>query len=91
MSTGPTGGSGGTTGPGHFLAALMEHLRASRARSAKAAAVAGARGESPKPLTRQARQANYRRQNGVDVEGRLTPRQRRRDEHKAARAAVKAG
>ncbi|MEU4595351.1 hypothetical protein [Micromonospora aurantiaca (nom. illeg.)] len=69
MSTGPTGGSGGTTGPGHFLR--------------------GAHAISARPLTDERRRDNYRRQNGTRASGQLTPRQRRRADHKANRAAVR--
>ncbi|MCT2281797.1 hypothetical protein M3G91_29800 [Micromonospora chalcea] len=87
MSTGPTGGSGGTTGPGHFLRGFIQQMRTSRARADKAAREAGARSTSAKPLTDEQRRDNYRRQNGAEVGGRLTPRQQRRADHRAARAA----
>ncbi|MEV4197065.1 hypothetical protein [Micromonospora globbae] len=89
MSTGPTGGSGGTTGPGRTLFALMQFMRQSRARAAAAAAKAGARSTSAQPLTTEQREDRYRRQNGTWTGGRLTPRQRRRSEHKARRAAAR--
>lgn len=71
-------------GPSRNLFALLGFMRGSRARSAAAASTAGSYGRSPSPLTAERREDNYRRQNGTD---RLTPRQQRRADHKAARAA----
>jgi hypothetical protein len=47
----------------------------------------GGPGREASPLTAEQRADNYRRQTGARE---LTPRQRRRVEHKASRAAVRA-
>ncbi|MFI2650173.1 hypothetical protein [Micromonospora fulviviridis] len=87
--THPDTGGGGTSGPGRLMQALMEHMRASRARADKASREASARATSTPPLTDEQRQDNYRRQNGTWAGGRLTPRQQRRAMHKARHAVVR--
>jgi hypothetical protein len=83
MTTHPTGGAG--SGPGRTLFALLDFIRAGRARHRAAAAQAGARSTFASPLSAERREDNYRRQNGSS---RLTSRQQRRRDHKANRAAA---
>ncbi|MCT2276349.1 hypothetical protein M3G91_01830 [Micromonospora chalcea] len=84
MSGPDTGGP--PSGPKSNPVVLDERL-AERIRREVTAWSAGVKGGSAAPLTREQRQDRYRKQTRG---GQLTPRQRRRIEHKANRAAVQA-
>lgn len=83
MSGPDTGGP--PSGPRSNQIVLDERL-AERIRREVKAWSAGVKGGSTAPLSREQREDRYRKQTGVV---RLTPRQRRRIEHKANRAAVR--
>ncbi|AYF31073.1 hypothetical protein CSH63_27270 [Micromonospora tulbaghiae] len=68
---------------------MLDPQLAERLRSAAAAWSASAKSSSAAPLSVERRRDNYRRQNGTRASGQLTPRQRRRADHKANRAAVR--
>lgn len=66
---------------------VANRIAEARAKSKAVAAKAGARGQAADPLHARRRERNYQRQNGTE---RLTPRQRRRADHKANLAAKRA-
>ncbi|MEV0805761.1 hypothetical protein [Micromonospora sp. NPDC050200] len=82
--TGPDTG-GPPSGPGFNLnLSVLGKQMAERIRLEAAASSAGARGVTASPLSREQREDRYRRQTGSPE---LTPRQRRRRDHKANRAS----